>query len=249
MQESEPVWQKPIPPLVDESLQERINNWFQDELDFRQQLFATTLALFNGIKYTDFEIAYEIVLDVVNIMNSESNEIVLDAMNPESDDTGPFFTGPDAELIKQVNAEIVREPGGQEEILKFKRPEYEMGVIQCLKDKYRKVLFTLIPALKQIGESNHSKIRLRAADAVAEIGKMDFPTVHSRVITPWAYDERAYVRAAAGYALAQLFTDQDMRTVVNGLLKSWSDQDNPGKKMITLGESVGQQHQLINILV
>lgn len=222
---NELAWKKSVSYLADINQQERINNWFQNELDdIHQRLFVSTLALFNGIKYADFEEIFEIVLEIIDT-NTDSNKIVLGI-----DGSIPNSVFSHSELIEKSRAEIFRESIEQDEILKFKHPEYEVGVLQCLKDNYSNILVALLPALKKIGESSQSEIRSRAAAAAAEIGAMDFNLVNSQVLMPWAYNERAYVRATASYAWAKLFiNNQGIRPAIYKLF-SWFAQDKSPQK-------------------
>jgi hypothetical protein len=215
--EEEVARQRPAPPPADATTQEKVNHWFKNDLkNDRQRFFAITLSIFNGLKYADFKDIYEIVLEVMKVKNDN-----------EKKKTSSYFDNPDVELTNKARAEIVREKGGLEEILKFSEPEYESAVIQLLRDNYRNVLLDLLPALKRIGEYSYWEIRSRAAEAVAEIGKMGFFRVRSQVLDPWSRDQRPYVRAAVGYALSRLYDDQNIRTAVNDLLNNWSDLEQP----------------------
>jgi HEAT repeat protein len=217
IKEEEVARQRPAPPPADATVQEKVNHWFKNDLkNDRQRFFVITLGIFNGLKYADFKDIYEIVLEVMKIKSDS-----------EKKKNSSYFDNSDIELTNKARAEIVREQGGLEEILKFSEPEYESAVIQLLRDNYRNVLLDLLPALKRIGEYSYWEIRSRAAEAVAEIGKMGFFRVRSQVLEPWSRDQRPYVRAAVGYALSRLYDDQNMRTAVNDLLSNWSDLEQP----------------------
>jgi hypothetical protein len=214
LREEELARQRPKPPSPDAPLQEKIVHWFRHDLsNDRERFFVIVLGMFNGLKYADFKDVYETVLDVMKVVPVEEKK------------TKSYFGNSDDELIENAQAKIIRTQDKREEILQFKQAEYEAAIFQLLRDSYRNVLLDLLPALKRIGENTYWQIRSRSAEAVAEIGKMGWHRVRSKVLEPWSSDQRPFVRAAVGYALSRLYDDDVMRAAVKDLLTNWSDEE------------------------
>jgi hypothetical protein len=216
IREEELTRQRPKPPSPDAPLQEQISHWFKHDLENdRERFYVITLSMFNGLKYADFKDIYEIVLDVMKVTKNDKEK------------TNSYFSNPDEELVEKAHAELIRDKDGREEILQFVQAEYETAIFQTLRESFRNVLLDLLPALKRIGENSYWQIRSRAAEAVAEISKMGWHRVRSKVLEPWSRDQRAYVRAVVGYTLTRLFDDEITRVAVQDLLNDWSDINHP----------------------
>lgn len=207
----------PPPPPADAPFQERANHWFKHELTTdRLKFFAITLSMFNGLKYPDFKDVYEVVLQVMDVEESDAND---------EEKTSSYFRTPDDELVTNVKARVTPSEDGLEEIITFEDERYVDAIFNLTRRQYRGVLFDLLPALKQVVERyRYWEVRSRAALTVAEVGRIGFHRVRSRVLEPWARNSRAYVRAAVGYPLARLAEDETSRIAVRDLLDDWTDK-------------------------
>jgi hypothetical protein len=205
----------PSPPPADAPLQKKIDHWFEHELtNDREKFYAITLSIFNGVKYPDFKDIYEIILNVMEITDEESED------KPRS-----RFMANDEALFEKVKAQIVSKKAALEEDIEFTNPRYAAAIFDLMRRRYRAVLLDLLPALKQVVERyRYWEIRTRAAAAMAEIGKIAFHRVRNEVLDPWAGNPRPHIRASAGYPLARLAEDDTSRAAVIDLLENnWTN--------------------------
>lgn len=208
VRESKKFQQRRGSSQVETSPTQEFSNWFK-ELTPREKLFAITLSIFNGLKYSDFRELFFIVLDVMKVDQSEEEKL---ARYFEEDDS----------FCDKVGAEIKFSNDEPEEIIVFKDSSYPARIFGLMRDKYRSLFFELLPVLREIVERHrYWEIRSRAALALAEIGKIAFRRVRTQVIDHWASNDRAYVRAAVGYPLARLAEDSTTRLAVEHLLGEW----------------------------
>lgn len=205
--------QLPRRPPADAELQDQIDYWFKHDLTTDdEKLFAITLTIFSGIKYPDLRDIFTLV---------EGELIIEDEKQPKS----PFYISDDS-LIETVKAQTKYDGNALEETIEFCDEKYPDAIFTTLRKHYRGVLLDLLPALKLIVERYHYwEIRYRAALSIAEIGKLGFQRVRSRILEPWALDNKAYVRASVGYPLALLAQDDNSRSAVEQVLTDWC---NPG---------------------
>jgi hypothetical protein len=201
--------QLPRKPPADADLQDQVDYWFKHGLKTDdEKLFAIALTIFSGIKYPDLR-------DIFSVVKAEL--VIKDEGHPYS----PFRTSDD-DLIKTVKAQTRYDSKVLEEIIEFCDEKYPDAVFTTLRKQYRGVLLDLLPALKLIVERyRYWEIRYRAALSIAEIGKLGFQRVRSKILDLWAIDSRAYVRASVGYPLALLAQDVDCRSAVEKVLSDW----------------------------
>ena len=189
-------------------------NWF-GSLNDREKFYAITLSKFNGLRYSDFYRIYELVLEVMQV----------DKRKEEGNEESPVFDFgfSDDGLVDRINAQVKPTEDGTDEFIEFKDDKYAVEVFDIMRRR-RSILLKFLPILKQIVERNRQwDIRVRAALAVAEIGKTNFYEVHSQILESWAGDARAYVRATVGYSLAHLARkDKNTREKVESILDSWT---------------------------
>lgn len=205
------VSQVPPRPPADAKLQDQVDYWFKHDLKTDdEKLFAIALAIFSGIKYPDLRDIFSVVKDELVIESEEQ---------PKS----PFRTSDD-DLIEIVKAQTKYDSKILEEIIEFCDKKYPDAIFTTLRKRYRGVLLDLLPALKLVVERyRYWEIRYRAALSIAEIGKLGFQRVRSKILDPWAVDSRAYVRASVGYPLTLLAQDVDCRSSVEKVLSDWCD--------------------------
>ena len=147
----------------------------------------------------------------------------------EEDQPPARFTLSDSDLIRKAKAKVRRLDDRLEQILEFEDREYADAVIKTMQCHYWSVLLDLLPILKLIVERHKEwEIRVRAAQALAEVGKIGFQRVRSQVLEPWAADKRSYVRASVGYPLARLAEDETARATVKDILADWTRKDPTG---------------------
>lgn len=186
--------------------------WFCDELSSREKYFVIMLSLFEGVKWTDFWEIYQALLEAKNLLINED------------DKQGNFwFEQTDEELINRAEAHIIWDDDLSGEVIEFTNVNDAAVILALMRRSYRPRLIELLPSLGKLGEHSDLEIRARAAYAVAEIAKLDFDRVRRRVLEVWARDDRAYVRAVAGYTISRLLEDSAYADVVNKMLDSWSD--------------------------
>lgn len=210
--------QRTKPPEADENLQGKISEWFETGLiNEQERLFVVTLSMFSGLKYSELIEIYQTILGLFTDKDATAKKgSAIDGLSRT-----PFRT--DDELQNKAGALIKRDQKGLEELVLFKIPEYEDAIFKLLRQQYRSLLFKLLPAMKQIGERFDREVRSRAAEAVAEIGKLGFQKMRLDVLEEWARDKRSYVRATVGYTLARLYADGTTRIGAQDLLEDWSE--------------------------
>lgn len=199
---------------------DEMEKWFE-RLPPSEKFFVVTLSMFNSINYPDFKAIQQTLLEVINPQAESSQE-------PKSLDS--YFPMSDEERLKKCRAETRFAPNRQEEIIKFKDDNYPKDIHDLVRRRYRDLLLDLLPALDRIVKtySSNWNIRVSAAIAVAEIGRLGFQSITHQVLNSWASDGRTSVRATAGYTLAYLAEDETIRKDVKKLLESWSRSGRPG---------------------
>lgn len=116
-------------------------------------------------------------------------------------------------------------------IIRFKNEEYVDALFELLRrhDGYPDVALRLMRLLRDIAIEFHAwEIRVRAAEAVADLGQLNFHYLRREVLDAWARDERTYVRATAGYPLRRLAEGNVCRDQALALLSEWS---RPGRDL------------------
>ncbi len=187
---------------------QEFSDWFKN-LTPRERLFAITLSIFNGLKYSDYRELFFTVLKVMKVDQSEEEKL---ARYFEEEDS--FFS--------TVGADIKLSNDEPEEIIVFKDSSYPARIFGLMREKYRSLFFELLPVLREIVERHrYWEIRSRAAESIAEIGKIAFRRVRNDVLEPWAVSPRPYIRASAGYPLARLAEDDNCRASVIDLLENY----------------------------
>ena len=132
-----------------------------------QKFYAITLSMFDGLKYPDFKNVYELILQAMEIKDTEAKK---GKKKPRS-----RFGKREDELMELVKAELKPSEDKLENILTFRDEKYATTLFDVLRRWYPSVLLDLLPVLKQIVERyRYWEIRSRAARAVAEISKIGF---------------------------------------------------------------------------
>lgn len=203
---------RPPPPAADASLEVKTTHWFMNELEPSQQIIVMVLGMFNELPYEAFLRVYETIRDAILKPPSKGQP------RQDIEVIDNFLSdGEKCRIVFEHNAEEV------EEHIKFKEPECKDAVWKVIRQQQRSLLLKLLPTLRLIGERQNREIRVRAAEAIAEIGKMSFEAIKSGILEYWARDKRGYVRAAVGYTLARLYSDAKTRKVALNTLTEWSD--------------------------
>lgn len=188
-------------------------DWFT-KLDDREKLYAITLSIFNGLTYSTFHNIYEIVLEV-----AQANK-----RDEEKEDIGFNFKFPDPDF-----AQIKLADDSPQEIIEFVDEKHVTEIFDIMRQRYRSVLLNFLPLLKQIVEKYPDwEVRVRAALAVAEVGKTNFDRVREQALVPWAGDSRSYVRASVGYVLGYLAEEETFQPYIEKLLLDWINSP-PGR--------------------
>lgn len=210
----------PRPPLpANAPLIDHVRRWFEELPDDRQRCFALTLAIFNGVKFSDYlDLREKIVIGV--------------GVQADKDEPPPSPFAPPTDGTFVAKVEQVEQPddnGRSDRIIRFNDEAFVSALYELLRhpDGYPDVAIRLLPVLRDIAsEYRYWEIRVRAAEAVAEIGQFAFQRIRRDVLEPWAGDARDYVRATVGYPLRRLAEGNACRDQALDLLREWS---RPGR--------------------
>jgi len=192
----------------EEESDETLNGWFR-ELSVTTKHFVLTLCLFSEMRQPDFWKLYESMMDYRQI--------------EYRDEEGEWlFRQSTVELLESAMARSVSVENIVGRRIVFKKRSYQARVLDLLRDEYPRRLLELLPWLYNLGQERW-EIRSRAAEAVAEIGKIDFAYIRRKVLEKWANDQRHYVRAVIGYTVSKLLRDQVAQDQVRKMLNEWGD--------------------------
>ncbi len=208
------------PPPPDAPKIDQVRHWFEELPDDRRRCYALTLAIFNGVKFSDYTSLREKIAAGLGVRPGKDEP-------PPS----PFARATGEEIDGKV--EMIRDGDQPDLIIRFKDEEYVAALFELLRrpDGYPDVALRLLRLLRDIGIEFHAwEIRVRAAEAAADLGQLTFHYLRREVLDVWAGDERTYVRATAGYPLRRLAEGDVCRDQTLALLGEWSrpGRDLPG---------------------
>ncbi|WP_412515402.1 hypothetical protein K8Z49_25260 [Actinomadura madurae] len=146
----------------------------------------------------------------------------------DEEDRGDWFVGSGNDWSESV--ELVGEPAGdgQGRLVRLNHPRLATHLLQAIWQDHLGERDTLTAWLRPLGDHPHSAVRVRTAQAAAQLACYDFDFVVRELLHVWAIDGGFRTRQTCSWALEALALAADGRFAkrVRGLVRSWAGSTN-----------------------
>lgn len=206
--------------IVTESLgvaqadEDSFHKWFFS-LDEYGKYYAVAVSFYHGLRVADFLVIPPIIKNY--LLKTGEIEKKKDAPSRHP-------------LVDTIE---VKDPDKRALIIKFPLENTAGEILELVMLKYSQILFDFLLIINEVVEKNPEnwELRWRSAVALGQISEIDAERVFNKVVTHWAVDDKAYVRATVGYYYYYVLNkdssaSEETRSYITGEFERWAKPNN-----------------------
>ena len=198
-----------------------VAEWFGQAADDEERALWLALAIFNGSRFRLAQQAARLLADQIRATFSPPA-----AATPEPTPPKPWFQPLDDWRVRAGVELRLEDYGGQSvlpvEISRLNDPSLPQGILRYLWGRVPSFRPVLLEWLAQLGASDVSEVRIRAATAVAALAQLDYETVLRSVLERWGKESTPQTRQSLGHALRSLARSEQYGEATLLLLRDWA---------------------------
>ena len=124
-------------------------------------------------------------------------------------------------------------------VIDFQDEEQQKKALRLLTNYYSRIIWKVLPLLRQFGIYPRADVRYRTAQAVGELMcEMDFIRIKNEIIIPWAKSPLLEINANVGLAFSVVIKHEKFSENIKKLLKHWSTTSDPDLNRTALASSI-----------
>lgn len=199
-----------------------VAEWFRGAVDDEERALWLALAVFNGSRFRLAQDASKLLVAQIRKTFGPPADV-----DKQSTQTNTWFEALGDDWRARANVELrLEDYYGHNllpvEVARLRDPSLPQGVFRYLWGRLPRFRPVLLDWLAQLGMSEQSESRIRAATAVAFLAQLDFETVLRLVLESWVKETTRETRQSLAYALGSLALSEQYAEATFILLRNWA---------------------------